>query len=214
MFLLVLFPARLHEEGVRGHLAPRLVGVSFTHGDRRRLPSGERGGGWTLAGLGFPPKYAPAPSREEGGRRQAPPPARPGRPPPRTRLLPAPAGTAAAGRLTRDHHAAPEGPRRLHPPPARPPPGLRKATPRAPSKPFSWQKCFPGFHVAGPTQRAVASRPTFKKRLKPGLAERPALPPAPAARPPRPLALTRPQPRFRSPGRTPGATVPNPARRL
>ena len=30
MFLLVLFPAGLHEEGVRGHLAPWLVGVSFT----------------------------------------------------------------------------------------------------------------------------------------------------------------------------------------
>ena len=30
VFLLVLFPAGLHEEGVRGHLAPWLVGVSFT----------------------------------------------------------------------------------------------------------------------------------------------------------------------------------------
>jgi hypothetical protein len=28
----VLLAARLHEEGVRRHLAPRLVGVSFAHG--------------------------------------------------------------------------------------------------------------------------------------------------------------------------------------
>ena len=40
VFLLVLFPAGLHEEGVRGHLAPWLAGVSFTHGDRRCLPGG------------------------------------------------------------------------------------------------------------------------------------------------------------------------------
>ena len=31
VLLLVLLAARLHEEGVRGHLAPRLVGVSLAH---------------------------------------------------------------------------------------------------------------------------------------------------------------------------------------
>ena len=31
MFLLVLLPPGLHEEGVRGHLAPRLVGVALPH---------------------------------------------------------------------------------------------------------------------------------------------------------------------------------------
>lgn len=60
MFLLVLFPAGLHEEGIRGHFAPGLVGVSFTHGDRRRPPGGAKAGGWAPAGLGFPPKCAPA----------------------------------------------------------------------------------------------------------------------------------------------------------
>lgn len=60
MFLLVLFPAGLHEEGIRGHLAPRLVGVSFTHSDRRRLPGKAKAGGWAPAGLGFPPKSTPA----------------------------------------------------------------------------------------------------------------------------------------------------------
>lgn len=33
MLLLVLLPAGLHEEGVRGHLAPRLVGVPLAHDD-------------------------------------------------------------------------------------------------------------------------------------------------------------------------------------
>lgn len=31
VFLLVLLPAGLHEEGVRGHLAPRLAGVALPH---------------------------------------------------------------------------------------------------------------------------------------------------------------------------------------
>lgn len=85
MFLLVLFPAGLHEEGIRGHLAPRLVGVSFTHGDRQRLPGGAKAGGWAPAGLGFPPKSAPA---------RAPPFARP----------------AARARLRRRSACSPRGP--------------------------------------------------------------------------------------------------------
>lgn len=33
MLFLVLLAARLHEVGVRGHLAPRLIGVAFAHGE-------------------------------------------------------------------------------------------------------------------------------------------------------------------------------------
>jgi hypothetical protein len=53
VLLLVLLAARLHEEGVRRHLAPRLVGVSFAHGgglgDRAVGGRGARGSRQTHA---------------------------------------------------------------------------------------------------------------------------------------------------------------------
>lgn len=45
MLLLVLLAARLHEVGVRGHLAPRLVGVAFAHGEVGGGSLREGGGG-------------------------------------------------------------------------------------------------------------------------------------------------------------------------
>lgn len=145
MFLLVLFPAGLHEEGIRGHLAPRLVGVSFTHSDRRRLPGKAKAGGWAPTGLGFPPKSTPA---------RAPPFARAAA---RAQLRCRPASSWAAGDaasahkllraqveqsqrslLTGDHHVPPGG-QETPPPPPPPTPnsGWWKGTPRAPSKPLS-----------------------------------------------------------------------------
>lgn len=62
MLLLVLLSAGLHEEGVRGHLAPRLVGVPLAHDDgaastwrelfpqtsTERLPSPSSGENWFI----------------------------------------------------------------------------------------------------------------------------------------------------------------------
>lgn len=209
----MLFPARLHEEGVRGHLAPRLVGVSFTHGDRRRLPSGERSGGWTLAGLGFPPKYAPAPSREEGGRRQAPPPARPGRPPPRTHPPPGThrhsGGRAPHARLPR-RSRRPETP----PPAARPPSAQARAeegNAAGAVETLFLTEMFPRLPRRRPHSKSCRLTTDIQKttETRPGRASRP---PAGPGRPP--STAPGPHPRFRSPGRTPRATVPNPARRL
>lgn len=49
VFLLVLLPAGLHEEGVRGHLAPRLVGVALPHGAAAPATTRPPGPGGSLA---------------------------------------------------------------------------------------------------------------------------------------------------------------------
>lgn len=143
MFLLVLFPASLHEEGIRGHLAPRLVGVSFTHSDRRRLPGGAKAGGWAPAGLGFPPKSAPARAppfaRAAARARLRCRPARPWAPatqPQRTNCSGAQVEQSQRSLLTRDHHVPPGGQETPPPPPA-PNSGWWKGAPPAPSKPLS-----------------------------------------------------------------------------
>lgn len=79
VFLLVLLPAGLHEEGVRGHLAPRLVGVALPHGAAApattRPPGGRArpGAGGRPGGAASRPK-APRPSARAATPREAPPP--------------------------------------------------------------------------------------------------------------------------------------------
>lgn len=180
----MLFPAGLHEEGIRGHFAPGLVGVSFTHGDRRRPPGGAKAGGWAPAGLGFPPKCAPArppPARAA----QSPAPPGPPAPGPRRRRLRAhaPPGPTRAVPADSPHARSPRPSRRPAPPPA-PHPGWRKGTPRAPSGTPFLTETSPGFYVASP--RVVASRPTFKKTTRTGLGRASPHPPSTAPGPVRP----------------------------
>lgn len=177
MLLLVLLPAGLHEEGIRGHLASRLVGVALSHGDRRRLPGGTEARGWAPAGLDFPPKPALARVAPPQPARQQP----PGPAPPPNHPPPGRGGDAASahtllrgGGGSRREQSRPRLPPRatLRVPPG----GRRRRRPltgpgggrerrRRPPDPFPTETS-PGFHVASPTKSCRLA--TGSKSTKPG----------------------------------------------
>lgn len=197
VLLLVLFPAGLHEEGVRGHLAPRLVGVSFTHGAGRRRPGGRGAVGGRPRGPASRPNTRPPPLARKATGAAAPPPARPA-----AACAHTPSSRRPPARLTRGHHVSPEAPERRRPPR----PGLRQERRARRRGPFPDRNVFPASTSPARLKELSPRDRRSKKRLKPG--------PDAASRPPQPPALPGPPLRLRSPARTPRAAVPGPAKRL
>ena len=173
MLLLVLLAAGLHEEGVRRHLAPRLVGVALPHAAaaaEAACPPGGRAVERWRAGLlpaQTPPPY-PTPPRGSAARPRPAQPFLTGKPRASTprAAFPAAASRAAFKRLrsrARPSFPPPQpGPSGPHPETTG---GALPQQPRRPSKPLRKEASRPRTH--GP-ERALAWRKIFLRVLRSG----------------------------------------------